>query len=677
MRREDKIKGILVLGEEEYLIPILEWWRFQGYKVKVSPEYRGEEGYNIFLVLGKKDLPWDIIVDKLKEFKAKKILLNPWGEKYDIINSPIWSAIISFVPVENKRTYKVEVPYYSVYDFSKDMLLEKLNLPKDKNIIILLGDYSSFLKDALIDLKEDSSIYLLGLTFSEEEKKKIKEELDNIEIDLRVVESWKDIVKYTFCSKLVVLYQEEDKFPVLFYQVITGNAPVLVRDVGILKYSYLETLRYTEENLLSKIKELLKNNEEREEIVKYYKGLAYGHSPERIGSQFLYIFNEILNPVSYPSSLKLRRFKGNPLFKARPEVYIEVDGRRIYWEKLVYNAGAIRLEGKIYVFYRALGEDGFSRIGLWWSKDGYKEEGRLDYPIFGPEEEYEIPKKLERRKKWQLKNLGEIRELGGTEDPRISLINDNLYMTYTSYGDLVQLSLAKIKVDDFLKGIKEFKSYEEWKSLWKRNGPIFKGLDDKDAVLFPVYERIEEKIEKESLYEGNFINLFPELLNNKIALIHRVPPDMQILFTNEIPYKGPTVGRTFLMPRPDYWDSEKIGAGAPPLKTKFGWLHIYHGVGRWKGKRTYALGVVLTPLNDPTKIIYRSPEPILEPEEYYELEGWVPDVVFTCGVVPKFKDSTEILDEEDEILVYYGGADEVIALAEGKIGDLIPKEVRS
>ncbi len=81
--------------------------------------------------------------------------------------------------------------------------------------------------------------------------------------------------------------------------------------------------------------------------------------------------------------------------------------------------------------------------------------------------------------------------------------------------------------------------------------------------------------------------------------------------------------------------------------------------------------------DNPKKIIYRSPEPILQPEEYYEVEGWVPEVVFTCGVVPKYKDSTEILDENDEILVYYGGVDEVMALAKGKIGDLIPKEVRS
>ncbi len=660
MGKDKKLDGILVLGEEEYFISILEWWKDQGYKVKISPDYKGEEGYSIFLVLGRKDLPWDRIINNLKDFKAKKILLNPWGEEYDIINSSLWSAVISFVPVDNKRTYKVEVPYYSIFELSKNTLCEELNLPKDKNIIIFLGDYDSSLKDILINLRRDSSIYNLGLIFSEEDKKKLEKDLDNL-IDLRVVNSWKDVMKYFLTSKLISFYQKESGF-LIFSQIFSGDTYTLMKN----------------EDLLTKIKYLLENEREKEDISKYYQGILYKHSPERIGSQFLYIFNEILNPTPYLSLPRLKRYSGNPLFKARPDVYIEIKGKKIYWERLVYNAGAIRLEGKTYVFYRALGEDGISRIGLWWSKDGYKEERRLEYPIFGPEEEYEIPtpKRLEERREWQLKNLGMTRELGGTEDPRISLINDYLYMTYTSYGDLVQLSLAKIKVKDFLRGVREFKSYEEWKSVWDRNGPIFRGLDDKDAVLFPVYERVEEDVEKKTLYEGNFVNLFPELLNSKVALIHRIPPDMQILFTDEILYKGAKVGRTFLMPRPGYWDSEKIGAGAPPLKTKFGWLHIYHGVGRFKEKRIYALGVVLTSLDDPTKIIYRSKDPILEPEEYYELEGWVPNVVFSCGVVPKFKDSTEILDENDEIIVYYGGADEVMALAEGKIGDLIPREVR-
>ena len=115
-----------------------------------------------------------------------------------------------------------------------------------------------------------------------------------------------------------------------------------------------------------------------------------------------------------------------------------------------------------------------------------------------------------------------------------------------------------------------------------------------------------------------------------------------------------------------------MGAGAPPLKTTRGWLHFYHGVGEKDGKKAYRLGVILAPLESPHTVAYVSPEPVLEPEQAYEVHGWVPEVVFTCGAVPKYKDSDQILDEDDVVLVYYGGADEVMGVAEARIGDLIP-----
>jgi len=98
---------------------------------------------------------------------------------------------------------------------------------------------------------------------------------------------------------------------------------------------------------------------------------------------------------------------------------------------------------------------------------------------------------------------------------------------------------------------------------------------------------------------------------------------------------------------------------------------------------SYTLYVLLTDLNDSEKIIYRSTEAILIPEKEREygikewkpgVWGWVPNVVFTCGVVPRYKDSNEILDEDDEIFVYYGVADEVMAAAKAKISELIPAE---
>ena len=108
--------------------------------------------------------------------------------------------------------------------------------------------------------------------------------------------------------------------------------------------------------------------------------------------------------------------------------------------------------------------------------------------------------------------------------------------------------------------------------------------------------------------------------------------------------------KILVTPRKYSWDCSKIGAGAPPIKTEYGWLEFYHGVDE---NQVYRLGLILFDLEDPSKIIARSREPILEPEEMYELIGDVPNVVFTCGVV----------EINDTYYVYYGAADKVIGVA--------------
>jgi hypothetical protein len=130
---------------------------------------------------------------------------------------------------------------------------------------------------------------------------------------------------------------------------------------------------------------------------------------------------------------------------------------------------------------------------------------------------------------------------------------------------------------------------------------------------------------------------------------------------------GPRSGRM--------WDSLKIGAGTQPIKTRYGWLMIYHGVDR---ELVYRLGVILVDLNNPELLIYRSPNSILEPEEEYEIgsdnSSWVPNVVFTCGAIPALE--KDILEDDDEILVYYGAADTHIAVATATLAELIPAEYR-
>ena len=122
------------------------------------------------------------------------------------------------------------------------------------------------------------------------------------------------------------------------------------------------------------------------------------------------------------------------------------------------------------------------------------------------------------------------------------------------------------------------------------------------------------------------------------------------------------------------WDGLKIGGGSQPIKTKYGWLLIYHGVDY---SFMYRLGVLLVALDDPGHLLYRSPNPVLEPEESYELgeEGrYVPNVVFSCGAVPQV--DKEMLDDDDEVLVYYGAADTVVCVAIVNVSTLIPEEIR-
>lgn len=120
-----------------------------------------------------------------------------------------------------------------------------------------------------------------------------------------------------------------------------------------------------------------------------------------------------------------------------------------------------------------------------------------------------------------------------------------------------------------------------------------------------------------------------------------------------------------------YWD-EFIGAGPPPLKTRKGWLQIYHGVaGHFQSAGVYQAGVFLLDIKDPTKVLGRSRHNILEPREHYELSGQVPNVVFPSGLVASNVDEEGFARDAGEIKVYYGAADTVVGLAKTTVGELL------
>jgi beta-1,4-mannooligosaccharide/beta-1,4-mannosyl-N-acetylglucosamine phosphorylase len=120
-----------------------------------------------------------------------------------------------------------------------------------------------------------------------------------------------------------------------------------------------------------------------------------------------------------------------------------------------------------------------------------------------------------------------------------------------------------------------------------------------------------------------------------------------------------------------YWD-ELIGSGPPPVKTREGWLHVYHGVaGHFGSVGIYQGGALLLDLNDPTKVIGRSRCNILEPREPYECTGQVPNVVFPSGMIVEHYDGKGFALPDSPVKIYYGAADTVVGLATTTVQDLL------
>lgn len=110
--------------------------------------------------------------------------------------------------------------------------------------------------------------------------------------------------------------------------------------------------------------------------------------------------------------------------------------------------------------------------------------------------------------------------------------------------------------------------------------------------------------------------------------------------------------------RSGYWDGQRVGAGAAPIRTDRGWLAIYHGADK---HHRYCLGALLLDLADPTKVIARSENPIMEPTAPYETTGFFDHVVFTNG---------HIVDG-DRLTIYYGAADEHVCGAYFSIREIL------
>ncbi len=306
----------------------------------------------------------------------------------------------------------------------------------------------------------------------------------------------------------------------------------------------------------------------------------------------------------------LARHEGNPILSPDKENH---------WESYqTFNPAAIYEGGKIHLLYRAIGDHGLSVVGYAASHDGINIEERGIDPVYiaiNPRTHHGITKPI---------HYSSGGSWGGCEDPRAVVIGDRVYMTFVAFDGWgsVRMALTSIDLNDFLA--------KKWR--WKR-----------PMLVSPPWE-----------IHKNWV-LFPEKIKGKFAILHSISPDILIDYFDNLdtfddrPYIKSHHGQTA---DSGQWDNWVRGAGPPPIKTKHGWLILYHAMDKADPNR-YKLGAMILDKDDPIKVLYRSKKPILEPDESYENEGHKAGVVYSCGAVVI----------KNKLFVYYGGADTVVCVA--------------
>jgi predicted GH43/DUF377 family glycosyl hydrolase len=357
---------------------------------------------------------------------------------------------------------------------------------------------------------------------------------------------------------------------------------------------------------------------------------------EIISATVPYPFADRFTHTFTQSSGPLARFHGNPIITSRPQTSWESEG--------TFNPAAfVDDEGYVHLLYRAIGSDGISRVGYARSRDGVHFSKRSVHPAFEPSFGYGMPsasvRALAKRGKNSLQRYNpNVYTSGGgwsgSEDPRTVKIRGKVYMLYVAFEgwNSVRMALTSIHMDDIKVG--------EWH--WKK----------------PVLISPPRQVNKNWL-------LFPEKIHGKYVILHSIAPRILVEYVDSLDRFD---GKHFIhSPRPDgpqpgrfgFWDNLLRGAGPPPLKTKEGWILLYHAIDKRDSQR-YKLGAMLLDLKDPTKVLYRSDEPILSPDMHYENHG-KPGVIYASGAVIK----------DNKLFVYYGGADRVVCVATAPLDEFL------
>ncbi|EHQ31034.1 glycoside hydrolase family 130 protein [Mucilaginibacter paludis] len=335
-------------------------------------------------------------------------------------------------------------------------------------------------------------------------------------------------------------------------------------------------------------------------------------------------------------------------------------------EEGVCNPAVVRgPDGHLYLFPRLVAKGNYSRIGI--ARVLFNEAG----DPFGVER---LGIALEPQESYEKRPGGG----GGCEDARITYVEPLQYfqMTYTAYGpDGPRIAIAQSK--DLLNwerlGLVSFSPYKHIN---------FNGVFDKDASLFPIDMLSPHGHPSVAmLHRPLFPGTSPEEIV-KLDKKHKIDLDLESIWISycnlkhetDAAYRHAQFTSHHRLASPEQaWEQLKIGAGAPPVLTRHGWLLVYHGVHELEGstkyspKLCYSAGVMILSENEPMRICYRSKAPVLIPELEDERIGTIANVVFPTGI-----DCRTDLGQSDRYDVYYGMADDCIGVATMKIPDLLP-----
>ena len=311
--------------------------------------------------------------------------------------------------------------------------------------------------------------------------------------------------------------------------------------------------------------------------------------------------------------------------------------------KAVCNPSCIQIEDITHMFYRAVNSHNISTIGYCQLKNN-RVIKRSIKPILFPEFDYE-------------KN--------GIEDPRVTLLDGVYYLFYTAFdGQNARIAYAiSNDLTNFVKQglISPDITYSETSNIFRR-----KHL--KEAYFISKLHLEAESKGLNFLWDKDAL-LFPKKINNQFALVHRIRPDMQIIYFQDFKDLTSDYWRAYLsnlkeyiILEPKFWfENPYLGGGCPPIETKDGWLIIYHAIESTPLGKIYHACAALLDLNNPLKVIGRLTEPLFSPKTSWEKIGVVNNVVFPTGAV--------VIN--GRLNIYYGSADKLIAAKSLDLADLL------